>query len=110
MSVPQPTSNSALNQATFESLLPSVVQIIQSTQPQPQSQPPAQTQQQQQEIAKATMALRTQLAAARDQVDALPGGEMLLKDQQEVIQMLKEMRSQRRAQLARLANLSIHTP
>ncbi|CAE6408878.1 hypothetical protein BN14_00484 [Rhizoctonia solani AG-1 IB] len=92
MSVPQPASTSALSQATFESLLPSVVQIIQSTQPQPH----AQTQQQQQEIAKATMALRTQLAAARDQVDALPGGEMLLKDQQEVIHMLQEMRSQRR--------------
>ncbi|CAE6392311.1 unnamed protein product [Rhizoctonia solani] len=103
MSVPQSASNNTLSQSTFESLLPSVVQIIQSTQP----QPPAQTQQQQQEIAKATMALRTQLAAARDQVDALPGGEMLLKDQQEVIQMLKEIRSQRRAQLARLANLSI---
>ncbi|KAJ1308652.1 hypothetical protein OPQ81_004346 [Rhizoctonia solani] len=105
MSLPQPTpaSDYTFNQSTFESLLPSVVQIIQSTQP----QPPAQTQQQQQEIAKATMALRTQLVTARDQVDALPGGEMLLKDQQEVIQMLKEMRSQRRAQLARLANLSI---
>ncbi|CAE6439204.1 unnamed protein product [Rhizoctonia solani] len=103
----QPASaNPAFNQSTFESLLPSVVQIIQSTQPQSS----AQTHQQQQDIAKATMALRTQLATARDQIDALPGGEMLIKDQQEVIHMLQEMRSQRRAQLARLANLSIHTP
>ncbi|CAE6454145.1 unnamed protein product [Rhizoctonia solani] len=94
MSFPQPASinSHAFNQSTFESLLPTAVQIIQSTQPQSS----AQTHQQQQEIAKATMALRTQLATARDQVDALPGGEMLLKDQQEVIQMLQEMRSQRR--------------
>ncbi|KAH7343799.1 hypothetical protein B0J17DRAFT_764957, partial [Rhizoctonia solani] len=98
------STNMTFNQSTFESLLPSVVQIIQSTQPQSSTQ----THQQQQDIAKATMALRTQLATARDQIDALPGGEMLLKDQQEVIQMLQEMRSQRRAQLARLANLSIN--
>ncbi|CAE6413193.1 unnamed protein product [Rhizoctonia solani] len=94
MSLPQPASinKHTFNQSTFESLLPTVVQIIQSTQPQSATQ----THQQQQDIAKATMALRTQLSIARDQVDALPGGEMLLKDQQEVIQMLKEMRSQRR--------------
>lgn len=93
----------ALTQATFESLLPSVVSILQSTQPHPQPTVSAHGQ----EIAKATMALRSQLSTARDLVDALPGGEMLLEQQQEVITMLTEMRDKRRAQLARLSELSV---
>ncbi|KAG9101603.1 hypothetical protein FS749_005483 [Ceratobasidium sp. UAMH 11750] len=92
----------ALSQSTFESLLPSIVGILQSTQPQGPASPA-----QRQEIAKATMALRSQLANARDLVDALPGGEMLLEHQHEVIAMLTEMRDARRAQLARLSDLSL---
>ncbi|QRV72776.1 RNA polymerase II transcription mediator complex subunit 9 [Ceratobasidium sp. AG-Ba] len=99
-------SATPLSQATFEALLPSIVAILQTTQPQPSSN--AQTQRQ--EIAKATLALRSQLAHARDIVDALPGGEMLLEHQHEVIAMLKEMRNARRAQLARLSDLSLGSP
>ncbi|KAG8747553.1 hypothetical protein FRC10_000689 [Ceratobasidium sp. 414] len=81
----------ALSQSTFESLLPSIIAILKLTQPQSPATPA-----QRQEIAKATMALRSQLANARELVDALPGGEMLLEHQHEVIAMLTEMRDARR--------------
>ncbi|KAB5595601.1 hypothetical protein CTheo_1062 [Ceratobasidium theobromae] len=96
-----------LSQSTFESLLPSIVAILQATQPHPLST----LNTQRQEIAKAvsaqvapctsidnrkTMALRSQVSTARDLIDALPGGEMLLEHQQEVIAMLIEMRNERR--------------
>jgi hypothetical protein len=48
------------------------------------------------------MALRSQISIARDLIDALPGGEMLLEHQQEVIAMLSEMRDKRRSVLAAL--------
>jgi len=97
-----PHMSYALSQSTFESLLPAIVAILKLTQPQPPG-----TAAQQQEIAKATMALRSQLANARELVDALPGGEMLLEHQHEVIAMLIGMRDARRAQLARLSDLSL---
>ena len=47
------------------------------------------------------MTLRGQVADARDIVDALPGGEMLLEHQHEVIAMLTQMRDTRRYVLSR---------
>ncbi|KAF8607593.1 hypothetical protein BDV93DRAFT_273277 [Ceratobasidium sp. AG-I] len=97
----------SLSQATFQSLLPSIVAILQATQPPAVPHNAAGLHAQRQEIAKATMALRGQVADARDIVDALPGGEMLLEHQQEVITMLIQMRDARRTQLARLSDLSL---
>lgn len=108
----------SLSQATFQSLLPSIVAILQATQPPAVPHNAAGLHAQRQEIAKAvsllcprfsfsqltskskTIALRGQLADARDIIDALPGGEMLLEHQQDVIAMLTQMRDARRCVLS----------
>jgi len=52
-----------------------------------------------QSVAQATNVFKQRMAAAKEIVDSLPGGEMSLSDQDEVIAMLKALRDQKRRRL-----------
>jgi len=108
-----PTSSmsdpNALPTENFEILLPRLITILELVQQSNASQ----IGQHRLLISQATNDLKEHLRKAKEIVDGLPGGDMLIEDQDEVIAMLEKMRDQKRAQLeyfSQLVNSNTSTP
>ncbi|KAJ7130779.1 hypothetical protein C8R43DRAFT_1024976 [Mycena crocata] len=82
--------------ALFESLLVKLAAVLELTQ-KPEG---TVTPQAKQAVLQATNEFKNALAQAKDLSTNLPGGELLIADQVEVIEMLTELRDRKRQQLA----------
>ncbi|KDQ20421.1 hypothetical protein BOTBODRAFT_151098 [Botryobasidium botryosum FD-172 SS1] len=91
----------ALPTENFEILLPRLITILELVQ---QSNAP-QLGQHRLLISQATNELKEHLRKAKEVVDALPGGDMCIEDQDEVISMLEKMRDEKRTQLEHFSQL-----
>ncbi|KAJ7499634.1 hypothetical protein FB451DRAFT_1385322 [Mycena latifolia] len=80
----------------FESLLLKLAAVLELTQ-RPEG---TVTPQAKQAVLHATNEFKSALAQAKELSAGLPGGELLLEDQAEVIEMLTELRDRKRQQLA----------
>ncbi|KAF5356257.1 hypothetical protein D9756_004346 [Leucocoprinus leucothites] len=79
----------------YESLLLKLVTVLQLTHQTEGTTTPAAKQ----TILQATNDFKSALAQAKDLVANLPGGELMIQEQDEVIQMLETLRDRKRAQL-----------
>ncbi|KAF7784836.1 hypothetical protein Agabi119p4_1001 [Agaricus bisporus var. burnettii] len=85
--------------ALYQNLLPKLVAVLQLThQPEGTTTPAAK-----QALLQATNEFKNALAQAKDLVTNLPGGELLINDQDEVIGMLETLRDRKRTQLERFS-------
>ncbi|KXN85593.1 hypothetical protein AN958_11088 [Leucoagaricus sp. SymC.cos] len=83
----------------YESLLSKLVTVLQLTHQNEGTTTPAAKQ----AILQATNDFKNALAQAKDLVTNLPGGELLIEEQDEVIKMLETLRNRKRAQLERFS-------
>ncbi|KAF9556335.1 hypothetical protein CPC08DRAFT_765321 [Agrocybe pediades] len=83
--------------ALYESLLPKLVKILELTQQQELNGPSAV--QAKQNLFLATNDFKNAIAQAKDFALNLPGGEMLIEEQDEVIAMLERLKARKMAQL-----------
>ncbi|KAL5534492.1 hypothetical protein ACEPAG_954 [Sanghuangporus baumii] len=83
----------------FESLLEKLARAVEVAQTSESTLNP----QTRQAIFQATSAFKDSLSKAKELANTLPGGEMLIKDQDEVIAMLESVRDQKIKQLARFS-------
>ncbi|KAI0321447.1 hypothetical protein OF83DRAFT_1168405 [Amylostereum chailletii] len=98
-------SNNTLSSAAFESLLLKLLAVLELTQrPQGSSTP-----QEKQELLRAITDFRDSLNRAKELATALPGGELLIQEQDEIIAMLETMRDKKREQLARFSERVLQT-
>ncbi|PCH33229.1 hypothetical protein WOLCODRAFT_147330 [Wolfiporia cocos MD-104 SS10] len=81
--------------SVFESLLPKLLVILELTQ---QSENAA-TPQTKQAIVQATNDFRETLRQAKEVASTLPGGELSVEEQDEVIEMLEKLKERKRQQL-----------
>ncbi|XP_006454921.1 hypothetical protein AGABI2DRAFT_114691 [Agaricus bisporus var. bisporus H97] len=85
--------------ALYQNLLSKLVAVLQLTrQPEGTTTPAAK-----QALLQATNEFKNALAQAKDLVTNLPGGELLINDQDEVIGMLETLRDRKRTQLERFS-------
>ncbi|KAI9437045.1 hypothetical protein H4582DRAFT_1788056, partial [Lactarius indigo] len=81
-----------LPSSAFESLLPELLTILQVTQ-----RPEGTTNvRNKQDLLQAIQAFREAMNHAREVADALPGGELLIEEQDEIIAMLERLRAKKR--------------
>ncbi|TFK43103.1 hypothetical protein BDQ12DRAFT_674399 [Crucibulum laeve] len=83
----------------YESLLEKLVAVLRLTQ-QPDG---VQTPQAKQALLMATNDFRSTLAQAKDVAVNLAGGELMIEDQDDVINMLETLKNRKRAQLAQFS-------
>ncbi|KAJ3572320.1 hypothetical protein NP233_g3168 [Leucocoprinus birnbaumii] len=83
----------------YESLLSKLVAVLQLTHQNEGTTTPAAKQ----AILQATNDFKSALSQAKDLVVNLPGGELQIQEQDEVIQMLETLRDRKRAQLERFS-------
>ncbi|KAK7053822.1 mediator of RNA polymerase II transcription subunit 9 [Favolaschia claudopus] len=96
-------STTPLPAALFESLLLKLVAVLELTQ-RPEG---IVTPQAKQAVLQATNDFKSTLNQAKDISTRLPGGELLIEDQIEVIEMLTELRDRKRQQLAEFASRAV---
>ncbi|KAF7330978.1 Mediator of RNA polymerase II transcription subunit 9 [Mycena venus] len=89
--------------ALFESLLLKLVAVLELTQ-RPEG---TVTPQAKQAVLHATNEFKSALNQAKELATNLPGGELLIEDQTEVIEMLTELRDRKRQQLAEFATRTL---
>lgn len=102
---PSTTASETLPPSVFESLLPKLLTILQVTQ-RPEGTSNVQNKQ---DLLQAIQAFREALNDARSIASALPGGEMLIEEQEEVIAMLERLRAKKRLQLREFSERVIDT-
>ncbi|KAI0034335.1 hypothetical protein K488DRAFT_84064 [Vararia minispora EC-137] len=89
----------SLSDVPFDLLVVKLVAILEIAQrPQGTTTPAAK-----QELRHAVAEFRDMLNRAKEVANGLPGGEMLIEDQDEVINMLEDLRNKKRAQLAQFS-------
>ncbi|KAH9048782.1 hypothetical protein EDB84DRAFT_120133 [Lactarius hengduanensis] len=99
------SSNETLPSSAFESLLPKLLTILQVTQ-----RPEGTTNvRNKQDLLQAIQAFREAMSHARDVAGALPGGELLIEEQDEIIAMLERLRAKKRLQLQDFSDKVIDT-
>ncbi|KAF8173774.1 hypothetical protein K438DRAFT_1728245 [Mycena galopus ATCC 62051] len=96
-------STDTLPAALFESLLLKLVAVLELTQ-KPEG---IVTPQAKQAVLHATNEFKSALNRAKELAVRLPGGELLIEDQTEVIGMLTELRDRKRQQLAEFATRTL---
>ncbi|EPS99624.1 hypothetical protein FOMPIDRAFT_1123958, partial [Fomitopsis schrenkii] len=79
--------------AVYESLLPKLVTVLEVTQ---QATYGAPTQQVKQALVQATNDLRDSLKEAKEAASSLPGGELSVEEQDEVIAMLERLKARKK--------------
>ncbi|KAJ6544144.1 hypothetical protein B0H19DRAFT_1169743 [Mycena capillaripes] len=89
--------------ALFESLLLKLVAVLELTQ-RPEG---TVTPQAKQAVLHATNEFKNALNQAKELAAHLPGGELLIEDQTDVIEMLTELRDRKRQQLAEFATRTL---
>ncbi|EJD04217.1 uncharacterized protein FOMMEDRAFT_106762 [Fomitiporia mediterranea MF3/22] len=89
----------------FESLLEKLAHVLEVVQNSDSTLDP----QTRQAMFKATTAFKDGLVKAKELANTLPGGEMLIKDQDDVIAMLEQLRDQKRDQLSRFSSHALST-
>lgn len=99
------SNNETLPSSAFESLLPRLLTILQVTQ-RPEGTTNARNKQ---DLLQAIQAFREAMNHARDVAGALPGGELLIEEQNEVIAMLERLRAKKRLQLQDFSDKVIDT-
>ncbi|EPQ61149.1 hypothetical protein GLOTRDRAFT_113585 [Gloeophyllum trabeum ATCC 11539] len=82
--------------SSFDSLLLKLVNVLELSQ-RPEG---TATHQARQALLQATNDFKDSLARARELADGLPGGELLIQEQDELIDMLQSLKEQKRQQLA----------
>ncbi|KAF5376977.1 hypothetical protein D9615_007210 [Tricholomella constricta] len=92
-------STNPLPTSLYESLLLKLVTILELT----QNSEGIVTPQAKQALLQATNDFKNAINQAKDLAAGLPGGEMLVQDQDEVIEMLEKLRDGKREQLAQFA-------
>ncbi|KAH9043894.1 hypothetical protein EDB85DRAFT_2138575 [Lactarius pseudohatsudake] len=96
------SSNETLPSSAFESLLPKLLTILQVTQ-----RPEGTTNvRNKQDLLQAIQAFREAMSHARDVAGALPGGELLIEEQDEIIAMLERLRAKKRYDLNETAGVA----
>ncbi|KAI0294780.1 hypothetical protein BC826DRAFT_1104529 [Russula brevipes] len=85
----------SLPSSAFESLIPKLLSVLEVTQ-RPEGTSNVRNKQ---DLLQAIQAFREALNYARTLAGALPGGELLIEDQDEVIAMLERLRAKKRLQL-----------
>ncbi|ETW87748.1 hypothetical protein HETIRDRAFT_306333 [Heterobasidion irregulare TC 32-1] len=96
-------STNSLPFSEFESLLPKLLTVLELTQ-HPEG---IATQEARQRLLQATKDFKASLNHAKELANALPGGELLIKEQDEVIAMLGRLRDRKREQLAQFSSREI---
>ncbi|KAG5643821.1 hypothetical protein DXG03_009598 [Asterophora parasitica] len=96
-------SANPLPTSLYESLLLKIVTILELTQKSEGTVTP----QAKQALLQATNDFKNSINQAKELAAGLPGGEMLVQDQDEVIEMLEKLRDAKRAQLAQFAAKSL---
>jgi len=87
----------------FESLLEKLVYTLEVAQrPDSTLNPQAR-----QTLFQATSEFKDSLAKAKDLANSLPGGELLIEEQNDVITMLEELRDLKRSQLAQFSSTAL---
>jgi hypothetical protein len=99
------SNNETLPSSAFESLLPKLLTILQVTQ-RPEGTTNARNKQ---DLLQAIQAFREAMNHARDVAGALPGGELLIEEQNEIIAMLERLRTKKRLQLQDFSDKAIDT-
>ncbi|KAH9060712.1 hypothetical protein EDB87DRAFT_1683175 [Lactarius vividus] len=99
------SSNETLPSSAFESLLPKLLTILQVTQ-RPEGTINVRNKQ---DLLQAIQAFREAMNHARDVAGALPGGELLIEEQDEIIAMLERLRAKKRLQLQDFSDKVIDT-
>ncbi|KAI9436131.1 hypothetical protein BJY52DRAFT_658327 [Lactarius psammicola] len=99
------SNNETLPSSAFESLLPKLLTILQVTQ-RPEGTTNARNKQ---DLLQAIQAFREAMNHARDVAGALPGGELLIEEQDEIIAMLERLRAKKRLQLQDFSDKVIDT-
>lgn len=99
------SNNETLPSSAFESLLPKLLTILQVTQ-RPEGTTNARNKQ---DLLQAIQAFREAMNHARDVAGALPGGELLIEEQNEIIAMLERLRTKKRLQLQDFSDKAIGT-
>ncbi|KAH9920291.1 uncharacterized protein B0H18DRAFT_1122021 [Fomitopsis serialis] len=84
----------------YESLLPKLVAILEATQ---QAAVGAPTQQGKQALVHATNDFKDTLKQAKELASTLPGGELSVEEQDEVIAMLERLKERKQQQLAKFS-------
>ncbi|KAI0733895.1 hypothetical protein C8Q72DRAFT_771399 [Fomitopsis betulina] len=85
----------------YESLLPKLVEVLEVTQ---QATEGASTQQAKQALVQATNNFRDNLKEAKETASSLPGGELSVEEQDEVIAMLERLKARKKCQLAKFSS------
>jgi len=98
-------ASETLPSSVFESLLPKLLLILQVTQ-RPEGTSNVRNKQ---DLLQAIQAFREDLNHARSLASALPGGEMLIEEQDEIIAMLERLREKKRLQLRDFSDKVIDT-
>ncbi|KAJ7730973.1 hypothetical protein DFH07DRAFT_968921 [Mycena maculata] len=96
-------TTNALPVALFESLLLKLVAVLELTQ-RPEG---TVTPQAKQAVLHATNEFKSALTEAKERAARLPGGELLLADQADVIEMLAALRDRKREQLAEFSKRTL---
>jgi hypothetical protein len=99
------SNNETLPSSAFETLLPKLLTILQVTQ-RPEGTTNARNKQ---DLLQAIQAFREAVNHARDVAGALPGGELLIEEQNEIITMLERLRAKKRLQLQDFSDKAIDT-
>ncbi|KAN0138580.1 hypothetical protein V8E53_003568 [Lactarius tabidus] len=99
------SNNETLPSSAFETLLPKLLTILQVTQ-RPEGTTNARNKQ---DLLQAIQAFREAMNHARDVAGALPGGEFLIEEQNEIITMLERLRTKKRLQLQDFSDKAIDT-
>jgi len=87
----------------YENLLPKIVSVLELTQ-----QTEFMTNQEaKQSLLQATNAFKNAISQAKDVATNLPGGELTVEQQDEVIKLLERLRELKRAQLAEFASKNV---
>jgi len=98
-------NNESLPSSAFESLLPKLLTILRVAQ-----LPEGTTNvRNKQDLLQAIQAFREAMNHARDVAGALPGGELLVEEQDEIITMLERLRAKKRSQLQAFSDKVIDT-
>ncbi|TDL28875.1 hypothetical protein BD410DRAFT_824454 [Rickenella mellea] len=97
-------SSNALPTAAFDGLIENLAHVLEVTQ---NSQP--QSHEARLALFLATTAFKDGITQAKDLATALPGGELLIEEQNQVIAMLEELRDRKRQQLAELSMCALST-
>ncbi|EIM92020.1 uncharacterized protein STEHIDRAFT_151370 [Stereum hirsutum FP-91666 SS1] len=98
-------TDTSIPSSAFESLLPKLLATLELTQQESTSTPQAK-----QALLHATNDFKASLSRAKGLANALPGGELLIEEQDEVIAMLERLRDKKRHQLNEFTKLDLKTP